>query len=717
MSRAREPLILAATGVLALAAPALAARHLDARIAALGPALSELTGEPSRIAGVEAGLTGEVRLTGVEIGDVLRIDAIEASVALDSLLAGDLAADEVRLEGPRLRARVDGAGESNLARILRRVAARRAGQPASRSGGRRLRRIVVTEGDLVLDVVGLGRFEARGVELHPQTGGVRVVTGEVRGELVAGPLAVRASFARGGGDLRLPDARLARFLAVGGTVAARPDGSGGAALEIRGAAAGWNVWGDGVLGLRGDADDGGVPRPILVVASPAARAVHVRGDDLPLGFLAPLAPDGVALGGARASGTVTAARHGAGWTAAIDGTVAGIVLDHGAIADGAVALDGAIGLDLAVERELVTLRSLRLARGALAVDGSGRIRRGGPAGVVAARLDLRLAEASCLDAVAALPAGVRGPLGALVMEGTIGGALRVAIDLDAPPGEAVELGLELDNRCAVLAEPPEANVRALAGVADHRFPDGSTAPVGPGVGDWVAMIALPAHVDGAFVAAEDARFNDHDGFDLEQIARSLEVDLREGRFARGGSTISQQLVKNAFLDHRRTLDRKLQEAILTWRLEAVLSKRQILERYLNVVELGPGVHGVAAAARHWFGKPASALDVKEAAFLAAMTPEPRSMTRRIVAHGGLDPRSAERVETVLRHMGRAGLITDDQRAAARRATLDFRREALAAQPVTAMGTGSGRSPRPRRGSRCRDRGRRPGSRRSRRRRW
>lgn len=214
-------------------------------------------------------------------------------------------------------------------------------------------------------------------------------------------------------------------------------------------------------------------------------------------------------------------------------------------------------------------------------------------------------------------------------------------------------------------------------MVEHDLPGGGRVPVGPGVGDWIALVSLPGHVDGAFVSAEDARFWDHDGFDREQIARSLEIDLREGRFARGGSTISQQLVKNALLSHRRTLDRKLQEAVLTWRLEDVLSKRQILERYLNIVELGPGVHGVAAAARHWFGKPAAELSVLEAAFLAALTPEPRTMARRIAGHGGLDPDSAARVDTVLRHMQRAGVITTGQRDAARGQRLALRAEVLA----------------------------------------
>ena len=106
----------------------------------------------------------------------------------------------------------------------------------------------------------------------------------------------------------------------------------------------------------------------------------------------------------------------------------------------------------------------------------------------------------------------------------------------------------------------------------------------------------------------------------------------------------------------RTFARKLQEAVLTWRTEAVLDKRMILARYLNIVELGPGVYGIAAAARYWFGKPAAWLSVREAAFLAALAPAPGTMSRRIAAAHGLDPATAERVEVTLRAMKRAGVI-------------------------------------------------------------
>ncbi len=664
--------------------PLLAAAHLRARVARLGPALADLTGLPASVAGVEAGLSGTVRVTGVRVGDVVAVDAIEASVSLASLLAGDLGADEVRLERPRLRAQVDADGDSNLARILRRVAARRAlaVRGGGATGGRRLRRVVVTEGALVLDLVGVGVVEARGVELHPQRDGVRLVTGPVRARLERGPLALDARLERAGGDLTLPDLRVGRMLAVGGAVSIA---AGGPALDVRGATVAWRVDGARALALRGDADDHGVPRPLLAQLQPAVtpgdgQTVQVEGASIPLGWLAPLAPRGLELDAGRASGALrlAATSHDAhDWTVELDGALAGVRIDHPAVSDSSFAFDGEVSAEVSASGDVLSVTSLRLRRGALTIDARGQVRRGGPAGLAAGELHAALAAAPCLGLVDALPPEIIGPLAGLAVEGELGATLRLRFDLDAAAGDGVELGLDVDNRCRVLADPPEADARALAGIVDHSFPDGTRAPVGPGVGDWAAMIALPGHVDGAFVAAEDARFWDHPGFDLTQIARSLEINLREGRFARGGSTISQQLVKNALLSHRRTLDRKLQEAVLTWRLEATLSKRQILERYLNIVELGPGIYGIAAAARHWFGKPARELSVAEAAFLAALTPEPRTMSRRIATAGGLDPDSAARVETVLRHMQRAGVISVAARDEARRARLAFRPDALA----------------------------------------
>jgi monofunctional biosynthetic peptidoglycan transglycosylase len=131
----------------------------------------------------------------------------------------------------------------------------------------------------------------------------------------------------------------------------------------------------------------------------------------------------------------------------------------------------------------------------------------------------------------------------------------------------------------------------------------------------------------AVVAAEDARFIDHEGFDWEGIQRAIEKNQKRGKPVAGGSTISQQLAKNLFLSGDRSLVRKGQEALITLMLEQTMSKRRILELYLNVAEWGEGVFGAEAAARHHFGVSAAQLTPAQAARLAAMLPRPRFYDR------------------------------------------------------------------------------------------
>ena len=276
---------------------------------------------------------------------------------------------------------------------------------------------------------------------------------------------------------------------------------------------------------------------------------------------------------------------------------------------------------------------------------------------------MRLARASCSALFASLPLEVRGPLDGLALTGSLAGHARLAIDLAAPAGEGVDLDTSITQDCNVVAEPPAADVGKLA----VRPPEGVP---------WTRLDKLPWFVPGAFISAEDGRFYAHDGFDLEQIARSFEIDLRDRRLARGGSTISQQLVKNELLTHRRSLDRKIQEALLTWRLEARLEKRQILERYLNIIELGPKVHGIGDAARYWFDVSPRDLTMRQAAFLAALTAEPQSMSRRVRHAGGLDADSAARVDIVMRAMRRDGVISKEEHEAARDKPLRFASTAL-----------------------------------------
>ena len=140
---------------------------------------------------------------------------------------------------------------------------------------------------------------------------------------------------------------------------------------------------------------------------------------------------------------------------------------------------------------------------------------------------------------------------------------------------------------------------------------------------WVPLSRISPHLRHAVVAAEDASFFTHEGFDWEGIKDAAMHNLEAGEFKRGGSTITQQLAKNLYLSSERSLFRKAKEALITRELEQRLSKKRILELYLNVAEWGHGIYGAEAAAHHHFGKPAHELTSDEAAWLAAMLPSPR----------------------------------------------------------------------------------------------
>ena len=138
----------------------------------------------------------------------------------------------------------------------------------------------------------------------------------------------------------------------------------------------------------------------------------------------------------------------------------------------------------------------------------------------------------------------------------------------------------------------------------------------------VPLSRVPAGVRRAVLVSEDAAFFDHSGFDWFELRAALEKAWREREAPRGASTISQQLARNLFLSPRRSVTRKLREALITLRLERSLSKDRILELYLSVIELGPGIFGVDAAARHYFGVAIAATSRQQAAMLAASIPSP-----------------------------------------------------------------------------------------------
>lgn len=144
----------------------------------------------------------------------------------------------------------------------------------------------------------------------------------------------------------------------------------------------------------------------------------------------------------------------------------------------------------------------------------------------------------------------------------------------------------------------------------------------PGSSSYVKLNAISGYLKKAVIAAEDSHFYQHNGFDWEAIQYSFEKNLEEGRYVRGGSTITQQLAKNMFLSKNKSLWRKFREALITQEIEKNLKKNEILERYLNVVQFGKNIFGVKRAAQFYFKKHPSELNLNESVFLVFLLPSP-----------------------------------------------------------------------------------------------
>ncbi|MCA8933488.1 MAG: transglycosylase domain-containing protein, partial [Rhodospirillaceae bacterium] len=197
---------------------------------------------------------------------------------------------------------------------------------------------------------------------------------------------------------------------------------------------------------------------------------------------------------------------------------------------------------------------------------------------------------------------------------------------------------------------PAITLVAEDGSVIHRYGDLA--------GETVSVQDLPDSLIAAVLAIEDRRFYSHLGIDPRGIARAVVAFVEAGRVVQGGSTITQQLAKNLFLSPERTLHRKIQEALLAIWLEVNYTKDEILSAYLNRVYLGAGTYGVDAAARTYFGVPATEVNLEQSAILAGLLRAPSRYSP------ATNPDLAQqRAETVLAAMVDAGFLTDEMRAA------------------------------------------------------
>ncbi|NOY94152.1 MAG: hypothetical protein GXP55_23475 [Deltaproteobacteria bacterium] len=301
------------------------------------------------------------------------------------------------------------------------------------------------------------------------------------------------------------------------------------------------------------------------------------------------------------------------------------------------------------------LEEVRLTEGRASLTISGSLEA--PADHYAADLRVILPPTSCADALGAIPRDLLDDVADFSLEGRI--AARVVLRLDSRDLEHTRLRVHVADGCRFTSVPAIADLRRVGGPFVHRAlePDGSVFEMttGPGTAAWTPIRSISPFLVYAVVAHEDGAFFHHSGFAPWAIRDALVRDLEAGRYVTGASTISMQLAKNLFLQREKTLARKAQEVILTWWLEAARSKQGILELYLNLIEYGPGIYGIRAASRHYFGREPADLSVAEAVFLASILPAPKRFHALYVT-GELSHSMAARMRRQLVRMAGRGQI-------------------------------------------------------------
>lgn len=646
MPSPRDLRYLAGVGALAVALPWASHAHIAAKTQRIADDLTHLTRTPASLGSIEATLSGAVVIDGLRLPGLLSLATVSAGVSFESLLDGRLRPDVVRVTSPVLYLDVDEDGSSALGRVVARLAQRRsrtASVPDVVDEDRRHLAVVVDRGTVRARLGESVELVAEDVAIRPHRGLWRVTSGRLEA-VGRSPLRVHAEFPRTAADFDASSGRILRALAPAGVAIAGP-------TRFTDVVASIGVDGGARLSARNGAG--------IFELHAHLGAVELRLEDLAVAVLAPLVPSFLGVERAVVSGRLDIARD-LEVRAHLD--VQGMDLRHPVIASEPVPIDGVIDATVGHEGDAAwVVRNATLTSGSARLELDGRVALGSQPHVAAR---ITLARLSCQDLLRSTPEPLRRQLAGLSVSGDI--AARIELTYAA---DDAQLSSNLDHSCRVEADAALADPHLLLAPFEHRA-HGTQFRVGDGPG-YAPLHSLPGHVPAAFVAAEDRRFWRHNGFDERQIESSLGANIEAGKVLRGGSTITQQLVKNVYLSWDRTVARKLQEAVITWRVEAVLNKKQILDRYLNLIELGPETFGIEAAALYWFGRSASQLSPRQSAFLAALTRAPQTESRRIRAAGAIPADLNVRTDVILRAMERAGALRESTLRAALSEALDL----------------------------------------------
>ncbi len=300
---------------------------------------------------------------------------------------------------------------------------------------------------------------------------------------------------------------------------------------------------------------------------------------------------------------------------------------------------------VAIDGTMMELRDAELALGEARFQGAFEIEKVEDHVVFKANAEAPLV--SCQALVDSAPRGILGPVERMLFEGTF--SLDAGVEADTRQLSQMQVRWNFKNGCRAKAVPAALDPERFRGLFQREVIGAGNFPMqaefGPHSPNWTSYDEISPYLESALLVSEDGRFFRHNGFDDRAIESAIRDNTRAGKFVRGASTISMQLAKNLYLSRNKTLARKFQEAALTSLLEQSFEKRELLELYMNIVEFGPGIYGVRAAAQHYFNTIPARLSAAQAFFLASILPAP---TREYFeADGHLNPARAKYVRTLL----------------------------------------------------------------------
>jgi hypothetical protein len=337
-----------------------------------------------------------------------------------------------------------------------------------------------------------------------------------------------------------------------------------------------------------------------------------------------------------------------------------IEFDHKILSDQPIKLPLTLNMDFYVSEDLSNfdVKYLSVKSGPIELAYIGTVKKSKLSKVIDG--NIILSHISCSNLFSSLPDNVAGIMAGSNVSGVVLALLAIKYDFEAP--EKSNSKLYLQNTCKFLDVPETLNISKFRKPFKHRIYTSTNElkeiTVGPTTRNWVPSGFVSPFVEFALLIREDPGFRSHRGILIEALDNSIRDNLKTGQFLRGGSTITMQLVRNLWLNRKKNLVRKFQEIMLATYLEQYMSKEEILELYLNVIEYGPDIYGIGPASEYYFKTKPEFLTLSQSVFLVSILSNPKKP--RFTSNGPLHPGHLSTIRLLMRMMYERKFLNEEQ---------------------------------------------------------